>query len=306
MITSPADKQLITDPTQADQVVRGTNELRAKVWDDKGVASVTYQIDNGAPQTMTRIGATQMWGARWDSTRYADGDHQIKVTAQGAGGNVTTDAIYVVVSQAGTYQPPQRTPGAEGNSIGAYAEKGLLGSHAGGGGKGGKGGGPKGGKGGRKGEPGAGGAANKPAPEDQAALAREAKITMEQARAIALARLPGTIENGVLERERGIVQYSFDIRTAEGLSEVEVNAVDGSIVAVEAKRPKGAGGGKRKKHDDGALPPPAPTAPPQQPPQPSLSEFVFFEFRVEQTAVDAETPGSFGAVAACGFQSAAD
>lgn len=280
MITSPADKQLITDPTQPNQVVRGTNELRVKVWDDKGVASATYQIDNGAPQPLTRIGTSQMRSARWNSAQVTEGDHQIKVTAQGAGGNVTTDAIYVVVNQAGNYRPPQRSAGTDGNSIGAYAEKGLLGSHAGGGGgKGGKGGG-RGGKGGPKGggpggrepkggDPNGAGGPDAPGmiggrvPEDQTALMKEAKITMEHARAVALNRLPGTIEKGVIERERGIVQYSFDIRTGDGLSEVEVNAVDGSIVAVEQKRPKGEGGGKRKRPRDGDAAAPAAVAPTQ-------------------------------------------
>ncbi|MGI8469446.1 MAG: metallophosphoesterase [Pyrinomonadaceae bacterium] len=263
MITSPADKQLITDPTQSNQVVKGTVEIRSKVWDDKGIASATYQIDNGTPQPLARIGASQMWSARWNSAQATDGNHQITVTAQGAGGSVSSDKIYIVVSQTGNYQAAQQTAGADGNSIGAYAEKGLLGSHAAGGGPVGKDGrrgpGENGGKGG-----GPGGAP----PEDQTALAKEAKITMEQARAIAVGKLPGAIENGKLEHERGILQYSFDIRTAEGnLSEVEVNAADGSIVAVEQKKPKGEGGkdgGKKpKKRDaDNAN---APVAPPQQP-----------------------------------------
>jgi Icc protein len=150
MITSPADKQLITDPSQSNQVVQGTVDLRAKIWDDKGVASATYQIDGGAPQPLTQIGTTQMWSAPWDSTQVSDGDHQITVNVQGAGGNTTEDTITAVVSQSGSYQPPQRSPGAVNNSIGAYAEKGLLGNHtpgAGGPPPGGPGGGPGGPKG---------------------------------------------------------------------------------------------------------------------------------------------------------------
>ncbi len=133
MVTSPSDKQLVTDPSKPNQVVRGTVELRAKVWDDKGVASTTYQVDNSTPQPLTRIGTSQMWSARFDSTKISDGDHQITVNAQGAGGNIAEDKIAIVVSQSGNYQPPQHSPGETNNSIGAYAEKGLLGSHAAGG-----------------------------------------------------------------------------------------------------------------------------------------------------------------------------
>ncbi len=133
MITSPSDKQLITDPSRPNQVVRGTVELRAKVWDDKGVASATYQIDNGTPQPLTRIGTSQMWSAGFDSTKVSNGDHQLAVNAQGAGGNIAEDKIAIVVSQSGNYQQPQHSPGETNNSIGAYAEKGLLGSHASGG-----------------------------------------------------------------------------------------------------------------------------------------------------------------------------
>ncbi len=150
MITSPADKQLVTDPSRPDQVVRGTVEVRAKVWDDKGVSSATYQIDGGTARPMTRIGTTQMWAASWNSTAVANGDHQLTVNVQGAGGNTNQDKISVVVNQAGTYQAPQRTAGDNGNSIGLYAEKGLLGTQ-GGGGRGGPGKGGPGGRG-RKGD----------------------------------------------------------------------------------------------------------------------------------------------------------
>lgn len=149
MITSPADEQLITDPSQPNQVVRGTVDLRAKIWDDKGVASATYQVDGDAAQSLAQIGATQMWSAPLDSTQLADGDHKVQVNVQGAGGNTSEDTVTIRVDQSGTYQPPTRQPGQSGNSIGTYAEKGLLGNHTaggpGGGAKGGPGGGPKGG-----------------------------------------------------------------------------------------------------------------------------------------------------------------
>lgn len=126
MITSPSDKQLILDSSQA---VKGTVDIRAKIWDDKGVAAATMQIDGGTAVVLQRIGDTQMWSASFDSTTVSDGDHKITVNVTGAGGNTSEDTITVVVNQAGGYQVPQRAFGASGNSIGAYAEKGLLGNH---------------------------------------------------------------------------------------------------------------------------------------------------------------------------------
>ena len=71
-------------------------------------------------------------------------------------------------------------------------------------------------------------------PAEKAKLAKQAKITMERAREIALARVPGTVEEAELEREKGKLVYSFDIRNDRGtITEVEVNATDGTVVSVE-------------------------------------------------------------------------
>lgn len=75
--------------------------------------------------------------------------------------------------------------------------------------------------------------------QNQAALAREAQITMEQARATALTRAAGTVEAGELEREHGRLVYSFDIRNAKGtIDEVQVSAISGKIVRVEHENKK--------------------------------------------------------------------
>ena len=64
-----------------------------------------------------------------------------------------------------------------------------------------------------------------------AKLAKEAKITMEQARAIALKRVPGTITEEDLERERGTLQYAFDIKDASGkVFDVEIDAKTGKVL----------------------------------------------------------------------------
>lgn len=64
---------------------------------------------------------------------------------------------------------------------------------------------------------------------------RQAKITMEQAMEIALKRIPGTITDRDLEKERGKLMYSFDIRDASGkVFDVEIDAKTGKVLkAVE-------------------------------------------------------------------------
>lgn len=63
-------------------------------------------------------------------------------------------------------------------------------------------------------------------------LAGQAKITLDQARTIALKEFPGTIASEELEKERGGsgLRYSFDIKSGAGLHEVGVDAKSGRIL----------------------------------------------------------------------------
>ncbi len=83
--------------------------------------------------------------------------------------------------------------------------------------------------------------------QNQAALARKAKITMDQARATALTRAAGTVESSELEREHGRLVYSFDIRNAKGtIDEIQVSAISGQVVRVEHENKKQEATEKRK------------------------------------------------------------
>lgn len=77
--------------------------------------------------------------------------------------------------------------------------------------------------------------------ETQAALQKEAKISEETARATALKEVPtGTVKSSELEREHGKLIYSYDITVPgkTGINEVNVNAIDGSVVAKQHETPK--------------------------------------------------------------------
>ncbi len=67
----------------------------------------------------------------------------------------------------------------------------------------------------------------------QAELQKQAKISMEKARSIALKKVPGgEIKSAELEREHGKLIYSFDIKTPKGITEVNVSAISGKVIAV--------------------------------------------------------------------------
>ena len=75
----------------------------------------------------------------------------------------------------------------------------------------------------------------------QAELQKEAKISEATARATALKEFPnGTVKSSELERENGKLIYSYDITVPgkTGIDEVNVNAIDGSVVAKQHETPK--------------------------------------------------------------------
>jgi uncharacterized membrane protein YkoI len=75
-----------------------------------------------------------------------------------------------------------------------------------------------------------------------ASLKSEAKISLADARATALKRVPDEIKEEELEKENGKLVYSFDIKATgqKDITEVRVSATDGSIASVEKEAAKKA------------------------------------------------------------------
>jgi uncharacterized membrane protein YkoI len=74
------------------------------------------------------------------------------------------------------------------------------------------------------------------ADEPQAKLEAEAKITKQQAEAVALSRvLNGVVKSAELEREHGRLVWSFDVAQASraGVTELQVDARNGQIVSTK-------------------------------------------------------------------------
>jgi len=68
-----------------------------------------------------------------------------------------------------------------------------------------------------------------------AALLAQARISEDSARALALAKLPGSIEAVELLREHGKLVWVWDVKVAgkRGITEVSVNALDGTVESHE-------------------------------------------------------------------------
>jgi hypothetical protein len=74
------------------------------------------------------------------------------------------------------------------------------------------------------------------ADKEKPALEAKAKISKDEAKKIALAKVPkGKIKEGELEEEGGKLIWSFDIKTkgSKELTEVHVDAMTGEVVSVE-------------------------------------------------------------------------
>jgi uncharacterized membrane protein YkoI len=70
-------------------------------------------------------------------------------------------------------------------------------------------------------------------------LAAHTKVTLAQARVIALKARPGTITDQELEKEKGGsgLRYSFDIKTGAKTYEVGVDAKTGKVLEANAEGP---------------------------------------------------------------------
>ena len=78
------------------------------------------------------------------------------------------------------------------------------------------------------------------AQQSQAELLKQARVTNHQAKKIALAKVKhGTIKSAELEKENGVLIWSFDVAQPgkKDLTEVWVDATTGKITSVDVETP---------------------------------------------------------------------
>jgi Icc protein len=129
MVTSPCDQRLIIDPANPAQVVRGSRQVRARVWGDL-IKDVTLSIDCGQTVTMEPLDDCT-WEATPGTQQIADGSHVLAVRAQTTNGQTGEDSITIYVNQQGKYDTPARQSVDYENALGEWPEKHILGTQLG-------------------------------------------------------------------------------------------------------------------------------------------------------------------------------
>jgi 3',5'-cyclic-AMP phosphodiesterase len=122
MITSPADERMIIRPENANQLIRREAELHVKVWSDPEILSVTYTIDDRREKrSLKRVADTALWAGPFGPLA-------------GTRPNLKTEGIRSVWRlrmRQEKYVAPQRQFGDNSNAVGAWPEKGILGTQLG-------------------------------------------------------------------------------------------------------------------------------------------------------------------------------
>ena len=122
LVTQPADRRLATGTAQP---VDGPVTVRAKVLSNVPVRSVEVQADGGPWQPMAPVpGAAAMWTAQLGKP----GD-VLRVRAADADGRTDEDAVEPL--RHGWKPPARKADGSDADSIGAWPERGLLGTQLG-------------------------------------------------------------------------------------------------------------------------------------------------------------------------------
>ena len=131
LITFPADRRLITDPSHPGQVLRRTIAVRAKAWGADPIVSATLYVNGNESAEMSLSASPAVWRCQWDSTRVSNGEHALTVRVIDQLGRSDEDSISVVVRQEGAYQTSLPAARDLDNSVGAWPAKGILGTQLG-------------------------------------------------------------------------------------------------------------------------------------------------------------------------------
>lgn len=126
LITSPADRRLVTDPAAPDQVVAGRFAVRARIF-GAAIRHAACRIDDGAWRRMAPVpGDDAIWQAAADAPGRG---FALTVRAEDQDGRADQETIEVA---CGAYRPPpRRADGSDADAVGAWPEKGILGTRLG-------------------------------------------------------------------------------------------------------------------------------------------------------------------------------
>ncbi len=126
LVTSPADRRLITNPEAADQVAHDHFDVRALAWSGQGIVACSCRIDDGPWLAMSAVSGTSSWQCGCEAPNR---DFDLTVRASDTVGNSDAETIRVA---GGSYCAPQRkADGSDADAVGAWPEKLIVGTQLG-------------------------------------------------------------------------------------------------------------------------------------------------------------------------------
>jgi Icc protein len=130
MITASADERLSADREPPLNVAGERMTVRVKAWSDKkllrGFAAIgDQQVD------LEQLASSAIWQANVEANRFGDGDYALTVNVTDEAGKSGEDVIRVVVNSLRQYKTEVRSTGDKDNVIGAWPERGILGTQLG-------------------------------------------------------------------------------------------------------------------------------------------------------------------------------
>jgi 3',5'-cyclic-AMP phosphodiesterase len=127
LIISPADARLIIDSRDGNQIPRGLFDARAKAWSGKGIAAAHCRINDGSWRSMLRDPRdSSLWQCQCEALGSA---FWLTVRVEDSDGTTDEETIRVAGDD---YEPPARhRNGSDEDSVGAWPEKGILGTQLG-------------------------------------------------------------------------------------------------------------------------------------------------------------------------------
>jgi hypothetical protein len=130
MITAPADERLSTHRDSSLQATGARMTVRVKAWSDRkllrGFAAIgDQQVD------LKQLPGCGVWQAGVDASRLSAGVYPLTVNLTDEAGKSGEDVIRVVVNSSGQYKTDVRSTSDKDNVIGAWPQRGILGTQLG-------------------------------------------------------------------------------------------------------------------------------------------------------------------------------
>jgi 3',5'-cyclic-AMP phosphodiesterase len=124
-ITCPADERLLTCRTAGDNSSPSLT-IRAKIWSSNPIQHANAQIASN--RVALRREGIVLWSGAFDIARLDDEPHTLEVYATDATSGRLSSSIRF---HKGQWDSARRAPGDQENAVGAWKERGILGTQLG-------------------------------------------------------------------------------------------------------------------------------------------------------------------------------